>query len=146
MFKENDQKWEKNLLRVDQKWEKTLSRMEEKLDLAVAEIKAWINGITLQNNEIKRQMVNKDNGSNMWSMMGAVNGEVQAVNGELQAPVVLSNGNLRTTQAVSSMAPPQDTLKNDPSIPRIVASKGGSYKFNGGQYLSAAPKLPMVAI
>ena len=120
--------------------------MEEKLDLAVAEIKAWINGITLQNNEIRRQMVNKDNGSNMWSMMGAVNGEVQAINGELQAPMVLSNGNLRTIQAVYSVAPLQDTLKNDPSIPGTVASKGGSYKFNGGQSLSAAPKLPVVAV
>ena len=68
----------------DQKWETTISRIEGKLDSALVEIKALINGITLQNNKIRRQMVNKNNESNMGSMMGspmAVNGEVQTVKG-----------------------------------------------------------------
>ena len=91
-------------------------------------------------------MVNKDNGSNMWSMMGAVNGEVQAINGEVQVFMVLSNGNLRTIQVVYSMVPLQDSFENDPLISGIVTSKRDSYKFNGGQSLSATPKLPTVAI
>ena len=118
----------------DQKWETTISRIEGKLDSTLVEIKALINGITLQNNKIRRQMVNKDNESNMRLMMGSlmtVNGEVQIVKGEVPSPIILSNGNPRTLQTAYSLAKLQDTLKNDPPIPGTMARKKGSYKLRG---------------
>ena len=53
----------KELKDSDQKQEKELFRVEGRLDAALDEIKAMINGVTLQCNDIRSQMNNSEGGT-----------------------------------------------------------------------------------
>ena len=53
MLKEVDQKREKDLSRIEGRLEKDLSKVEDRQDTVVAKIKALINGVTCQYNEIR---------------------------------------------------------------------------------------------
>ena len=52
MLKESDQKWDKDLIRV----ENSLARVDGRVDATLEEIKSLINGMTLQNNDLKNQI------------------------------------------------------------------------------------------
>ena len=52
MLKENDQKRDKDIARV----ENSLARVKGRVDAALEEIKSLINGMTLQNNDLKNQI------------------------------------------------------------------------------------------
>ena len=52
MLKESDQKRDKDIARV----ENSLARVEGKVDAVLEEIKSLINGMTIQNNDLRKQI------------------------------------------------------------------------------------------
>ena len=52
MLKESDQKRDKDIARV----ENSLARVKGRVDAVLEEIKSLINGMTLQNNDLKNQI------------------------------------------------------------------------------------------
>ena len=70
MLKECEQKREKEMSKVEEKLDSTLSRVEERFDAALAELRAMMNGITHQQNELRSQASNRDHGANTGSILG----------------------------------------------------------------------------
>ena len=80
MLKEVEQNREKDMSRIEGMLKKDMSKVEGRLDTAVAEIKALINGITFQCNELRTQMNNRDNANHGGSILGnpgVANGDMQ---------------------------------------------------------------------
>ena len=72
-----DQKREKDLLRVEGRLDAALEDVDTRLDATLVEIKTLINGmtmqingITLQQNELRSQMMHRDRGSNGELILG----------------------------------------------------------------------------
>ena len=84
MLKEVEQKREKDLARIEGILEKDMSKVEGRLDAAVTEIKALINGITFQCNELRTQMNNRDNGSHVGSILQ----NPMVTNGDMQGTMI----------------------------------------------------------
>ena len=70
MLKECEHKREKEMSKVEEKLDSTLSRVEERFDAALAELRAMMNGITHQQNELRSQASNRDHGANTGSILG----------------------------------------------------------------------------
>ena len=69
----------KELKDNDHKQDKDLSRMESRLDLALSKIKALINGMTIQHNELRSQLSSRDNENQLGLILGnptIIRGEV----------------------------------------------------------------------
>ena len=66
MFKECELKRDKDLARI----EGNLAKVEGRVDAAFEEIKTLINGMTMQNNELRSQMSNPEERTNRVSVLG----------------------------------------------------------------------------
>ena len=66
MLKENEQKRDKDLSKV----ENSIARVEGRLDAALEEIKALINGMALQKNDLRTQFANQEAGVTQGSILG----------------------------------------------------------------------------